>query len=591
MRAHHLFSNFLLHSNNAAGSTTKIVAVGRFANYRLLIALLLAAFIIGLTMYSAIRRGMDHAVMIGPGDQTAIAISFSDSIYNVRLGYVGIKKIFETIHSYWNRDTSGWANIEQLKANFHNRELLNAGIRAAASLGPQTPGYFGDGSLITTFYDDMGEVDYVTIAFLLFGSKVQSLFYLYFTLLALSAFIFILTFQDRIFALGMLITTLFAYYIELHLKFFDPVHIPTYWGMRHSSTLCLVPGLHLAFLLLWRKKLSLLVGVGAVVQLAILILAWRIRGSVAWVLVLLPTLAVAFALVEGWPQSGEPWPRSWIAARRWLANIIRSTLIAAGSWRILVRRTLRWPLVLLLVGLLANNFYNRATLHPIYDSDDVMPYHGIWHAAHIGLATYAPDLVTPRILNIIKMQGVNDGITLWTARDYLDQIHLIPWNGKLEFVTPAPGYLSPFPGVGLKIAWHERTLRNSYFDKLKENPLRMLRLYASMPLQVIQTVATPFTQAHTLAWLWLVVAVGVGVFIMLLGFAGGADNGDGVKVLGVGAAAIAAATLPNMISYAAAYAMADSILLIVACMAASIGFGAHAVLQKWQRRIAPSPPP
>jgi hypothetical protein len=578
--------NSLLRTNNAAADlTANVVRVARITNYRLLISILLAIIIIGLTMSSAIRRGMDHAVMIGPGDQTAIAISLSDSIYHVNLGYVGLKNVFDTIQSYWNRDASGWANLEKLKTNFHDAELLNAGIRAAASLGPQTPGYIGDGDLITTFYDDMGEVDYVTLAFLIFGMKIQSLFYLYFTLLGLSALIFILTFQDRIFAVCLLLTTLFAYYVELYLMFFEPVAISTYWGMRHSSTLCLVPMLYLAFLMLWRRKLSLAVGAGAVVQLAILIVAWRIRGSVTWVLLFLPLVAITLALRELWPRSGEPWPRSWAAVRHRIASFRHSAMIVAGSWRMLVRRTLCWPLVLLLFGLLANNLYNRATLHPIYHTDDVMPYHGLWHSVHLGLGLYAPDVLSPRVLNVLKTQGMSDGFTAWVARDYLDQIHLIPWNGKPEYSPPAAGWLSPWSGLGLKAAWHDRTLRDAYFDKLGTQPLQILRLYASMPPEALRILASPFTQAPTLAWLWLIAAAGAGVFIILLGLARSTDMRDGVKILSVSAAAIATATLPNMISYAAAYTMADSILMIMAFMAAAIGIVLYAIFRYRQRRI------
>jgi len=577
--------NSLLRANNAVDPTAAIAAVARMINYRLLIAILVAAFIVGLTMTSAIRRGMDHAVMIGPGDQTAIAISLSDSIYHVNLGYVGLKKVFDTIQSYWNRDASGWANLEKLKANFHDAELLNAGIRAAASLGPQRLGYIGDGDLITTYYDDMGEVDYVTLAFLIFGMKIQSPFYLYFTLLGLSALIFILTFQDRIFVLCLLLTTLFAYYVELYLMFFEPVAISTYWGMRHSSTLCLVPMLYFAFLLLWKKKLSLWVGAGAVVQLAILILAWRIRGSVTWVMVFLPVVAITLALWELWSRAAEPRRRAWPTVGHRLASFTHSAMTVARSWRMLVRRTLCWPLVLLLFGLLANNLYNRATLHPIYHTDDVMPYHGLWHSAHLGLGVYARDVLSPRVLNALETQGMNDGFTAWVARDYLDQIHFIPWNGKPEYSPPAPGWLSPWGRIGHKAAWHDRTLRDAYFDRLKTHPLRMLRFYASMPAEAVRILASPFTQAPTLSWLWLTAAAGAGVFTILLGLARSTDIGDGAKVLGVSVAAIATATLPNMISYVAAYAMADSILMITAFVAAAVGIGAYAILRNWQRRI------
>jgi hypothetical protein len=567
-------------------------SVVRGINHRLLIVIVLATFIIGLTMSAAIRRGMDHAVMIGQGDQTAIAIVLSDSVYKIRLGYVGLRQVFDTIQTYWNRDTNYWANTEQLKKNFHDAELLNAGIRAAASLGPQTPGYIHDGSrvwqpssLITTYYDDMGEVDYVSLAFRLFGLKVQSMFYLYFTLLGLSALIFILTFHDRIFALCLLATTLFAYYVELYLSFFDPVAIVSYWGMRHSSTLCLVPMLHFAFLMVWRRKLTPAVAAGAVVQLFILILAWRIRGSVAWVLVFLPALAVVLAFWDTWPRSNEPGLRWWAAVRHRVASFPRSAVIFARSWRTLVRRTLCWPLVLVLLGVFANNLYNRATLHPIYYTDDVMPQHGIWHPVHLGIGIFIPDVLSPRIFNVLQTQGFTEELTLWGARDYLDRVHFIPWNGKHEHLPLAPGYLSPWHGLGLKINWQERLMRYMFWERLREHPLRFLEAYASMPAHVIRTLAAPFAQAPTLAWLWLVIAAGIAVFTILFALARREAIGDGFKVIGVGAAALAMATLPNMVSfYVAPYSMADSILMVMAFTAAAIGIGAYAVLRVWPER-------
>jgi hypothetical protein len=557
----------------------RLASIPRLADHRLPIAILLAAFIIGLTMSAAIRRGMDHAVMIGQGDQTAIAIALSESVYKVRLGYVGLKQVFDTIQSYWNRDANRWADLEQLKKNFHDAELLNAGIRAAASLGPQTPGYLGDGSLITTYYDDMGEVDYVSIAFRLFGMKVQSLLYLYFTLLGLSALIFVLTFRDRTFALCLLATTLFAYYVELYLNFFEPVAISTYWGMRHSSTLCLVPMLHFAFLLLWKRKFSLAVGAGAVIQVAILILAWRIRGSVAWVLVFLPALAIMLALWDLWPRSGKPELGWWAVVRYRVTSFPRSAVMVARSWRTLARRTFCWPLMLVFLGVIANNLYNRATLHPIYHLDDVMPQHGIWHSVHLGIGRYIPEVLNPRVFNVLQSQGMTEELTLWGVRDYLDRAHFIPWNGKHEHLPLAPGYYSPWHGLGLKINWQERLMRYMYWERLREHPLRFLEFYASMPSEVVRILASPFTEAPTLAWLWLTVAAGAAVFVILLGQARSEAVSEGFKVLGVSAAAIVAATLPTMISYAAAYAMADSILMIVAFMAAAIGIGAYAVLR------------
>jgi hypothetical protein len=135
---------------------------------KILIALALAATIIGLTMSAAIRRGMDRAMPIAAEEQTAIAISLSNPIYHANLGYLGLKQVADTIHDYWNRNSQGWHDVAKLIVNFRNPELLNAGIHAAASLGPQTAGYVSDGTLITTNGNDIGQVDYVTLAFGLF---------------------------------------------------------------------------------------------------------------------------------------------------------------------------------------------------------------------------------------------------------------------------------------------------------------------------------------------------------------------------------------------------------------------------------------
>jgi hypothetical protein len=183
-----------------------------------------AATIIGLTMAAGIRRGLDHAVTVAAGDHTTIAISLSDSIYHINLGYLGLKQVADTIYEYWRRDSHG----AEPDVTVPSAEWLNAGIRAASSLGPQTSGYVSDGSLIVSQNDGKGALNYVTIAFQLFGTQVQSLFYLYFAPVGLSALIFILTFRDNIYALAVLLCTLAGYYIQLHLHIFDPAAVPIY---------------------------------------------------------------------------------------------------------------------------------------------------------------------------------------------------------------------------------------------------------------------------------------------------------------------------------------------------------------------------
>jgi hypothetical protein len=53
----------------------------------------------------------------------------------------------------------------------------------------------------------------------------------------------------------------------------------------------------------------------------------------------------------------------------------------------------------------------------------------------------------------------------------------------------------------------------------------------------------------------------------------------------VTAAAIRHSNTANMISYVAAYSMADSALMVMALMEAAIGIGAYAVMRSWPRPI------
>src|ERR1700730_10869357 len=221
------------------------------ANGRILrpaVAALLAAFIIALTALTGIARGMDHKVSWGPtSEQNAISIALSESVYGLHLGYVGLSSVENKLVEIWNRGVKE-PNDPSMIENSSNAELMNEALRAAASLGPQTIGYLSDQTLVTTWYDDMGEVDFFKLAFRLFGLQIQSYYYLFFAILAFSAIVFILTYHDDSYALVTLLCTLFAFYVELHLNAFS-ANTPTFPGMRHGSTLALVPMWYFIFLL------------------------------------------------------------------------------------------------------------------------------------------------------------------------------------------------------------------------------------------------------------------------------------------------------------------------------------------------------
>jgi hypothetical protein len=542
------------------------------------VAILLAAMIIGLTVSAGIKRGMDHSVTIGPGEQTAIAIALSDSIYHVNLGYVGLAKVFATIQEYWNRSADNWSKLDVLKDNFHNADLLNGGIRAAASLGPQEIGYVSNGTLITTIYDDMGEVDFVSLAFRLFGLKIQSLFYFYFTLVSLSAIVFILTFRSNVYALGVVLCVLFAYYIEIYLAAFDPIAVPTFFGMRHSSTLGLIPMWHFIFLLLLRKKPAPATLAGGLIQLAILVLALRIRGSVAWMFMFVFVLAFVLALRHVW---SHPRRKGWLGinsrpafGQPSLSTKADGTFV--NPWSMLLSLTLRWPILLLLSGMLANGAYNRVALHPVYFTDDVMAYHSIWYVAYLGLAKYDPEILSPRIALLVKEHGVGGAFTSpaegwWATRDYMDRIHLVPWSGSLDLLEPAPGLLSDW-GIGMKNRLHDQLMQRAFFEIIRHHPFKALKIYAFIkPKEIVRAAISPFIRAATLKWLWLIGLAGAGLCAILMAFVENGDVQPLRSVLVTTAAVTLAAVLPNLWGYPVFAAMADGILSIVTLLSVALG--------------------
>jgi SAM-dependent methyltransferase len=544
-----------------------------------LLALLLAATIIGLTMSAAIRRGMDHAMPIAAEEQTAIAISLSKSAYDIN-GYLGLKQVADTIHSYWNRGAQGWHDVAKLIVNFRDAELLNDGIRAAASLGPQTPGYVSDGTLITMNGNDIGQVDYVTLAFRLFGTHVQSLFYLYFTLIGLSAIVFILTFRDNIYALAVLLCTLAAYYIERRLAIFDPVTVPTYFGMRHGSTVALVPMWHFVFLVITARGPTLGVVLGSVIQLAILVLAWRLRGETIWVFGFVILLALVpafwhlrlrqFRLLRARPAVANRATILW-----WSTVKFAKSLLPAGQ------DALRWPVLLLLAGLLGSTLYDRASLHAVYSTDDVMPSRGWWNAAYLGLATYDPGILGSRVEEAVRVRGV-DEVGWWGAREYMDRMRFIPWDGKLDPSQPAPGLTSEWVGVGVRTAIQDRMLRGAFMKAVKNHLIRVPIIYlVKKPVHIVATLAKAFT--NSIGWIGLSILVGAGVGVLVMRFGDQNDVRVPRDMIMLSGGAVLAAAMPSLWAYPSLSTMGDSVLLLAAFAPIAIGMGSAILLI--QRRV------
>lgn len=505
--------------------------------HRALVMPLFTAVIVAIcltaTFLAGQRRGMDHAAAWGPEDeQDAIAIAISDLVYHLDLGYVGYGDVLGTLRAVWDGGSND-THSDTARSNSQNGAVLDRAITAAASLGPQQPGFIADGSLITMIYQDVGYVDFVKLSFRLFGLRFAAMYNTFFVVLAFSSLLFLISFWRSPIAQAVLIATILAFFIELYVGNFVAEQ-PSFVGMRNCSTLGAVPLWHFVFLLRERRRFSLRDLLPALIQVLILALAISIRGSARWTIVFLVSCAVVLAFL------------AWRKAR------------TARPWRQLLLLCAQWPLVVALGGVFLYGQYVSASLHPVYSTDDVLPYHGLWHSVFFGLAA-EPELLSPA-LRKIQTEAGPDQIGYEAAAEYLNEIHFM--EGDVAHLSVAPTYFSPWTHA-LKFRLHDRIMRDVVMRMVREHPLIVAEHYAKQPLVVSDAIVSIFDRAPSRFWLCLVGLGGLVAFIplALLGVAPRpVDAGGGLLLV---AAAIPFAALPNLLTFVGPYIMGDTLLTVL----------------------------
>jgi len=238
---------------------------------------------------------------------------------------------------------------------------------------------------------------------------------------------------------------------------------------------------------------------------------------------------------------------------------------------VVLRDALRWPIVLLLLGMFANAIYNQESRHLIYSTDDVIPHHGLWWSGVEAFHRKMPEAFESRAKNT---DGTPEG--WWHLRDYFDRIHLIPWNGTYDMSDPAPGVISPWSRGQLKYQLVDEAMKRIYFEAVTRSPLLALRLYAiDQPSRMVRELVKAFTSAKSMTWLWLILLAGAGtfVFVLVLGDESGSDMPG--KVILLGLSAVVASWLPTLWARALWPRIPDTILLSVCFMSLAVGLGAY----------------
>jgi hypothetical protein len=494
----------------------------------------LTAVIIALVFFGGVRQGMDHAVEYLENDQWTIAIALSDLVYELNAGYLGYTAVLNKLVEVWNGGLS--SHDPAVLDRYKDGDAINRAIKEAASLGPQEPGFIADRTLITMVYSDIGYVDFTKFAFRIFGYKIESLYYTFFLLLSLSAAAYLIVFWSEPAAKMVLLCALFAFFVELHTMIFNP-HMPTFPGTRHGSTLALIPAWHFAFMLIYRRRPTAVTVLATLIQLAVLISAIKTRGSAGWTLVFVPAVSV----VVGYLQ--------W-----------RKDPVNEKTWQRLLRKAASWPILLLFGGLLVYGQYENSKLHPVYFTDDVLPYHGFWHTAYAGMLD-TPDLV-PRDSKLDKLYetGAVDQIGFAAALKYLQASRFMPLPPDYPNGIPS-GYMSPWT-FGPKARLHDEIMRRVVIDIWIHHPVRALKLYLyEKPMALVSVIRLAVAGASNLDWLWYLIVGGVAAFAAI-GIADGAQNGSqlGIALVAV-AGALPFAALPNIWGYAKFHTIADATLV------------------------------
>jgi hypothetical protein len=526
-----------------------------------MLAALAAIAVIVLIFVGGLRRGMDHVTMFGPeNEQAAIAIALSDVAYGLNAGYLGYATVHDKLVQIWNRGASS-GHDPILIQNGANRELLNEAISAAASLGPQQRAYVGDRTLITMLLADIGSVDIYKIGFRLFGYKIESAYYTFFLILIVSTVTYLFVFWNDTLPKLILLCMLFAFYVEMHTPILT-ADMPTFFSERHGSALAFVPMWHFVFLFMYRYRASVAILFATVIQVTIMLLAIKIRGSTIWIVLFLVLLSIAISVLD--------WRR--------LAPETR-------TWQRLLRTTAQWPVVLLVGALLVNDQYVKASLHPVYFTDHVIPYHPLWLSAIAGVIGYSPELMPPhsKINEVYQTLGMDTAV--YTAgMEYLNDVAFLRTAPDYPLTAP-PTLLSPWTGT-YKFRLMDESVRRAMMQLVRKHPLGVLQLYLSKkPYNIVTVMFGMIKQAPGWTWIWLLLFGGIGIFVMAL-LAGAPTSSTGRGAL-LPVAAMPFAALGPMWAAATTYTLLDLALItfvfLQLLLGATLLFLTRSLLVRWHQ--------
>ena len=419
--------------------------------FRGAIYLALALFILTLTSIASLnteksRPGIDLSMN---GSRVLIGLSIVTSNYGFNSPlYSYYKPVYDI---FYTQKTHGWDEVNAL--------IVKALAVKPETLSPDTL-TMGFNELNS---DDKGIILWHWAAFAAFGPHLESIYLLYFVLMATSMAIFWLAHRRDEAALMLLPLYALAHMaLAAYVLAGNPNVMGTLLTSRPFSMLATLPALHLALLMLRGRHFSPWLAAGAIYQIAFILLAISVRSSAKTQVILLLMLAAVLLL-------------------RWVWNHHHALKIN----RHLLRQPFLWITALLVMGSMASSIFYTAAV-PLDIRSRTITGHVMWHALIAGFVL-DKSLLTDDLYQFAKAYRP---YTKPPEHDELSFISVLGFYkqqfhqdiGKIVFgptsnFDPAGGAMNFGPADGRNDKVYEQAARQLFFHELKRRPLAIAHLF------------------------------------------------------------------------------------------------------------------
>ena len=331
---------------------------------------LIIFFLYFCSLHNGIQKNLNKVMPEAIDDQVnAISIAISELKFGADYGYLGYTMVKNNFKS--GGITKDPIVLKVLKAKFpenlNNPKFIENSFKKALETNlPRNDNYgLKNKNLHSLIYADLGLVDYFKISFSLFGFNSDAPFILFYFILFLQIIFFLISnFQNK-FYFFIPIIFLIGFNTIINSGTFNDIEVGTVFNPRFISILSVIPSFHLAMMLLNHKKIDKIQYLLFFLQSIILFFVYFMRGSLAWIFVLLFFMILSLILIYFYNKK-------------------------KGFKNIDIKKISKILIIMTVPFFFLKSFY-LVKMHESYFYDDFLPHHLKFHNAYLGLAFNIPD--------------------------------------------------------------------------------------------------------------------------------------------------------------------------------------------------------